>query len=186
MLPPMAVRLAADLRPSVDESAVRTWLSCRQAASVPIAQGSCAPRAGTDRRTDRSIAECPLPPHLSITIELITVGQLVGASCWCGRVIGLTLLRSAEQQFHVGSAASLDLRLGLRGMRRRRRFADSSAALPTTAATSMQPRHVDAKKPKLGYFRYLNVFARTNDNQQVWPRRSTRYGSATHFRSARK
>jgi len=28
--PPMAVRLAADLRPSADGSAVRTWLSCRQ------------------------------------------------------------------------------------------------------------------------------------------------------------
>jgi len=30
--PPMAVRLAADLRPSADGSAVRTWLSCRQPA----------------------------------------------------------------------------------------------------------------------------------------------------------
>ena len=32
--PPMAVRLAADLRPSADGSAVRTWLSCRQPACL--------------------------------------------------------------------------------------------------------------------------------------------------------
>jgi len=51
MPPPMAVRFAADLRPYADGSAVRTWLSC-----VPIAQGSCAPRAVTDRWTDRGIA----------------------------------------------------------------------------------------------------------------------------------
>ena len=31
---PMAVRLAADLRPSADRSAVRTWLSCRQPACL--------------------------------------------------------------------------------------------------------------------------------------------------------
>jgi len=31
---PMAVRLAADLRPSADGSAVRTWLSCRQPACL--------------------------------------------------------------------------------------------------------------------------------------------------------
>ena len=30
----MAVRLAADLRPSADRSAVRTWLSCRQPACL--------------------------------------------------------------------------------------------------------------------------------------------------------
>jgi len=44
--PPMAVRLAADLRPSADGSAVRTWLSCRQpACRKPRAAahlGSCA------------------------------------------------------------------------------------------------------------------------------------------------
>jgi len=34
MPPPMAVRLAADLRPSADGSAVRTWLSCRQPACL--------------------------------------------------------------------------------------------------------------------------------------------------------
>jgi len=32
--PPMAVRLAADLRPSADGSAVRTWLSYRQPACL--------------------------------------------------------------------------------------------------------------------------------------------------------
>jgi len=49
---PMAVRLAADLRPSADGSAVRTSLvdGQLQAASVPIA------KAGTYRRTDRGIA----------------------------------------------------------------------------------------------------------------------------------
>jgi len=31
---PMAVRLAADLRPSADGSAVRTWLSCTQPACL--------------------------------------------------------------------------------------------------------------------------------------------------------
>jgi len=51
MSPPMAVRLAADLCPSVDGSEGRTWL---QAASVPIAYGRCAPRTAApwDRRTD--------------------------------------------------------------------------------------------------------------------------------------
>jgi len=34
MPPPMAVRLAADLRPSADWSAVRTWLSCKQPACL--------------------------------------------------------------------------------------------------------------------------------------------------------
>jgi len=61
MLPPMAVRLAADLRPSADESAVRTSLVVGQlqAASLPIAWVA-APRrqraiayAGTDKQTDR-------------------------------------------------------------------------------------------------------------------------------------
>ena len=53
--PPLTVRLAADLRPSADVSAVRTWLSCRQPAY--LGYGSCAPMAaGTDRRTDRRIA----------------------------------------------------------------------------------------------------------------------------------
>jgi len=47
MPPPMAVRLEADLRPSADGSAVRTWLSYRH-----ISYGSCAPMAGTDRQTD--------------------------------------------------------------------------------------------------------------------------------------
>jgi len=44
--PPMAVRLAADLRPSADGSAVRTSLVAGQlqAASVPIAQAA-APRS---------------------------------------------------------------------------------------------------------------------------------------------
>ena len=34
MPPPMAVRLAADLHPSADGSAVGTWLSCRQPACL--------------------------------------------------------------------------------------------------------------------------------------------------------
>jgi len=34
MPPPVAVRLAADLRPSADGSAVRTWLSYRQPACL--------------------------------------------------------------------------------------------------------------------------------------------------------
>ena len=38
MPPPMAVRFSADLRPSVDESAVRTWLSCRQPACLWLGQ----------------------------------------------------------------------------------------------------------------------------------------------------
>ena len=33
-LPPMAVRLATDLRPPADGSAIRTWLSCRQPACL--------------------------------------------------------------------------------------------------------------------------------------------------------
>ena len=32
--PPTTVRLAADLCPSADRSAVRTWLSCRQPACL--------------------------------------------------------------------------------------------------------------------------------------------------------
>ena len=34
MPPPMAFRLSADLRPSADGSAVRTWRSCRQPACL--------------------------------------------------------------------------------------------------------------------------------------------------------
>jgi len=53
-------RLTADLRPSVDGSAVRTALVAGQlqAASVPIAQAASVPiaQAGTDRRTDLGIA----------------------------------------------------------------------------------------------------------------------------------
>jgi len=52
--PPMAVRLAADLRPSADGSAVHTWLSCRQPACLqPRAAARLGQlRHGTDRRTD--------------------------------------------------------------------------------------------------------------------------------------
>jgi len=50
--PPMAVRLAADLRPSTDGSADRTWLSWRQPACFCLGQL----RHGTDRRTDLGIA----------------------------------------------------------------------------------------------------------------------------------
>jgi len=62
--PSMAVLLSVDLRLSADESAVSNlwWLAVAklQAASVPIAQGSCTPRAAVpsdrekDRQTDRS------------------------------------------------------------------------------------------------------------------------------------
>jgi len=55
----MSVRLAADLRPSADGSAVRTSLVAGQlqAASVPIAMGSCATQPacyslGWDGQTD--------------------------------------------------------------------------------------------------------------------------------------
>ena len=60
--PPMAVRLAEDLRPSADGSAVRTWLSCRQPACLqPRAAARLEQlRHGTDRRTyrrtDRGVA----------------------------------------------------------------------------------------------------------------------------------
>ena len=62
MPPPMAVRLAADLHPSADGSAVRTWLRCRQPACL---QPGAAARLGqlrhwTERRTDRGIAQCPI------------------------------------------------------------------------------------------------------------------------------
>jgi len=48
--PPMAVRLAADLRPSTDGSPVRTWLSCRQQHAYSLGQL----RHGTDRQRDGS------------------------------------------------------------------------------------------------------------------------------------
>ena len=51
-LPPMAVRLAANLRPS----AVRTWLSCRQPACLEPRAGACLGLGQTDGR----IAVCPL------------------------------------------------------------------------------------------------------------------------------
>ena len=56
MPPTMAVRLVADLRLSAGGSAIRTWLYKPQAASVPIAYGSCAPGAAAprDRQTDGS------------------------------------------------------------------------------------------------------------------------------------
>jgi len=60
MSPPLAVRLAADLRPSADGSAVRTCLMVAvaklQTASVPIAYGSCAPSTAVplNRQTNGS------------------------------------------------------------------------------------------------------------------------------------
>jgi len=61
--PPMAVRLAADLRPSADGSTVRTSGGRQrlklQAASVPIARAAVRLghlRNGTDRRRERGIA----------------------------------------------------------------------------------------------------------------------------------
>jgi len=56
--PPMAVRLAADLRPSADGSAGHTWLSCRQPACL---QPNAAARLvqlchGTERQTYGRIA----------------------------------------------------------------------------------------------------------------------------------
>jgi len=67
--PPIAVRLAADLRPSADASAVRTSLVAGklQAASVPIAYAA-APRSqrfyslGWDRQTDERIAVSVIAP----------------------------------------------------------------------------------------------------------------------------
>jgi len=58
MPPAMAVRLAADLRPCADGSAVRTWLSCRQPACLyPRAAARLGQlRRGTHRRTDGRIA----------------------------------------------------------------------------------------------------------------------------------
>ena len=52
--PAMAVRLAADLRPSADGSAVHTWLICRQPACLQPRAAACL-RLGQDRRTDHGI-----------------------------------------------------------------------------------------------------------------------------------
>jgi len=51
-------KIAADLRPSADESAHLWWpaIAKLQAASVPIPQQQ---RHKTDRRTDRAIPKCP-------------------------------------------------------------------------------------------------------------------------------
>jgi len=60
MPPPMAVRLAADLRPSVDASAVRTSLVAGQLAGSQRAYSLGWDRQTyrqTDRRTDRGMAE---------------------------------------------------------------------------------------------------------------------------------
>ena len=56
--PPIAVRLAADLRPSADGSAGHTWLSCRQPACLqPNAAARLVQlRHGTDRQTYGRIA----------------------------------------------------------------------------------------------------------------------------------
>ena len=56
--PPMAVWFAADLRPSADVSAVRTWLSYRQPACLqPRAAGRLGQLShGTDGQTDGRIA----------------------------------------------------------------------------------------------------------------------------------
>jgi len=48
MPPPMAVRLAADLRPSVDGSAVCTWLSCRQPECIYPRAAACLRLGQTD------------------------------------------------------------------------------------------------------------------------------------------
>ena len=56
--PPIAVRLAADLRPSADGSAGHTWLSCRQPACLqPNAAARLVQlRHGTERQTYGRIA----------------------------------------------------------------------------------------------------------------------------------
>ena len=74
--PPMAVRLAADLRPSADGSAVRTSLvaSQLQAASVPIAQAAA--------------------PHSQRAIHRVTVAQFRSISMPAGfhsHFVGKTL-----------------------------------------------------------------------------------------------
>jgi len=56
--PPTAVRLAADT--SVRGRVRSPHMAKLQAASVPIAYGSCAPRAGTDRRTIAVSLNAPL------------------------------------------------------------------------------------------------------------------------------
>jgi len=60
---PMAIRLAADLRPSANGSAVRTSLVVAklQAASVPIAYGTCAPSAMG--QTDGGSRYSKMPPY---------------------------------------------------------------------------------------------------------------------------
>jgi len=62
MPPPMAVRFSADLRPSADESAVRTWLSCRQPACLWLGQ------------TDGQIA-------VSLNVPGIIKGMIKGTTC---------------------------------------------------------------------------------------------------------
>ena len=67
--PPMAVRLAADLRPSADGSAVSTWLSCRQpACRKPRAAahlGSCAKGQKHGR-----ISQCRPTAHYQVLHQL--------------------------------------------------------------------------------------------------------------------
>jgi len=57
--PPTAVRLAADLRPSADGSAVRTWLSYRQPACL---QPRAAARLGLGQTDGRTAVSLNTPP----------------------------------------------------------------------------------------------------------------------------
>jgi len=59
MPPPMAVRLAADLRPSADRSAVRTWLSCRQPACLWLRDAARLRLGQTDGRIAESLNAPP-------------------------------------------------------------------------------------------------------------------------------
>jgi len=66
----MAVRLAADLRPSADRSAVRTWLSCRQPACLwPRA----AARLGLGQTDGRIAVSLNAPPPTATDIIMLSL-----------------------------------------------------------------------------------------------------------------
>jgi len=88
----MAVRLVADLRPSADGSAVRTWLGCRQPACL-------YPRLGqTDGRSAVSL-NAPPPTAAGIIKSFVTRTRSAGGPSNPRRgMIGFQITRSTLEQ----------------------------------------------------------------------------------------
>jgi len=78
--PPTAVRLEADLRPSADGSAVRTWLSCRQPTCL---QPRASARLGLGQTDGRIAVSLNAPPTRPGTLKAFITRT--SEALFCGR-----------------------------------------------------------------------------------------------------